>query len=139
MANILAKRLKLAKKEHKIRTKLLGIKNSKVYIVKRDGSSQKFITLAVFDYYDMNFDNYRHSDTIAFAVAQNETFTRGETTRTMRQVAEIASHIAIVKTDGESIMFSIRDGDEFEPFYFDSTFKFYIKQISDRFDPEANV
>lgn len=138
MGNILDKRIKLAGIRHKLETKILGLKGATFYMLKRVGTTQSFITLASFEYASIDFDKYRYSATISFAVRQNTEFTRGDTTRTMRRVSEIADHIAIVKPDGDSIVYWIRSGDEFEPFYFDDTFKYFVKQIGDRFIPDDN-
>lgn len=139
MANILEKRKRLAQKEHKIKTRLLGIKGAKFYILKRQGSTKKFSILATFLYADSDFDRYRHSAILKFAVTQSERFTQGDVSRTMREVSTIATHIALVKPDGESVVYEIRTGDEFEPFYFDSVFQYFVKQIGDAFDPTENA
>ncbi len=139
MGNILNKKIKALKKSHKIKTKLLGLKGAKHYLVKRDGQTQPFITLAIFDLCDIGFDNYRTSETIEFAVFPTDKFTRGDVVRSMREVAEISTHIFTVLADGESVGYAIKKGDEFQPYYMDGTYKFFVHQISDRFVPSENV
>lgn len=139
MANILAKAIKLTKKEHKIKTKLLYPKGIKVYICKRDGRTQKFVTLATFDRFGVEFSAYRNSEIISFAVAEIERFIEGPNSRTMSEVSSIATHIAQVLPSGESVVYAIRKGDEFQPFYLDFTFKFFVQQTSDLFVPVENI
>lgn len=136
---LLNKAISLTKKEFQVKTKLLYPKGIKAYILKRDGREKSFTILAVFTAFGTEFDRWRHSETIAFAVAHNETFTVGASIKTMREIAEISTHIALVETSGESIVYAIRTGDEYKPYYMDWSYKYYIRQVGDRFDPAANV
>lgn len=139
MANFLAKAIKLKKKEFALKTKRLYPKGIKSYILKRDGRTQSFVILAIFDNYGIMFDSYRSTEVFKFAVSDTETFTQGSATRTMREVAAIGSHIALVKPDSDSVMYEIRKGDEFDPYYLDFVWKFAVKQIGDRFNPADNL
>lgn len=138
MANLLLKRQKLARKEHQIKTKLLGLKGSKTYILKRDGRTQSFSILAIFENLDIDFDKYRTSETLSFAALPTDRFGQDQESRTMRQMASIATHIATVLVDGESVVYAINRGDEFQPIYFESVYKFFVNQVSDGFVPEDN-
>lgn len=135
MGNILDKGIKLTKKEFQIKTKLLYPKGIKAYILKRDGRTDKWTQLAIFNFFGVTFDHYRHSETIAFAVSQTERFAVGNTSRTMRETASIATHIAMVMPSEESIVYAIRTGDEFQPFYMDFSFKFFVIQVGDSYTP----
>lgn len=138
MANLVNKRIKAAKLKHKLKCRLLGLKGAVAYILKRDGREQSFITLATFPFFEIGFSNYRTSETIEFAVLPSDTFTRSETTRTMREIAEIATHIAVVETDGNSMVNAVRTGDEYKPFFKDATWRFFVVQVGDRFVPGDN-
>lgn len=138
MANLNAKGIKITKKKHKILTRKLYPKGIKAYIAKRDGRTQFFDTYAEFEYFGIEFDRYRNASRIEFAVSDDQRFERDSNTRTMRQVAEIATHIALVKPNGESIVYAILKGDEFQPLYLDFSFKYYCTQVSDRFVPANN-
>ncbi len=138
MANLNAKGIKITKKKHKIITRKLYPKGIKAYIAKRDGRTQFFDTYAEFEHFGIEFDHYRNASRIEFAVSDDQLFERDSNTRTMRQVAEIATHIALVKPNGESIVYAILKGDEYVPLYLDFSFKYYCKQVSDRFVPSNN-
>lgn len=136
MANILDKAIRLKRKEFEIKTRLLYPKGIKTYILKRDGRTQKFLQLASFLAFGVFFDNYRHSETIEFAVLSTDRFKMDTTSRTMREIASIATHIAQVMPSGESVVYAIRTGDEFQPFYLDYSFKFFVVQVGDSYTPQ---
>lgn len=135
--NLTDKRIRIAKKKHKLLTRKLGLPGL-YYILKRDGSTQKFITLATFEYAEQTFDRARHSGMIEFAASTAEVFERNDVERTMAQIGVIATHIAHVQPSGVSLMWEIEDGDGMQPFFSDDTYKFFIQQIGDTFAPEGN-
>lgn len=138
MGNLNDKGVKIHRKKFKVLTRKLYPAGVKAYLVKRSGRTQSFTTLAIFNEFGIEFDKFRHSETIEFAVLPTDTFALGDETKSMRFLAQIADHIALVTND-ESILYTIRDGDEFQPFYLDFTWKFYIRQSQDLFNPAQNA
>lgn len=140
MANILAKAIKLKKKEFALKTKLLGLpKGSLCYILKRDGTTKPWTILAVISAWDESFSNYRTSKTFLFAASASETFTPFATSRSMNKIAAIGTHIAVVTPNGDSHVYEIKKGDEWTPYYFDWTYTFFVMSGSDDFVPASNA
>lgn len=135
---VITKAIRAIRKGHQIKTRLLA-KGTIAYILKRDGREKSFTILAQFNAYNLDIDRWRHSETIAFAVDIGEKFTVDGSTKTMRQISEIATHIAITSPDVDSVVYAIRTGDEYEPIFMDFEYKYYIKQVGDRFEPTENV
>src|SRR6476469_1179864 len=135
----LDKAVRLTAKQIAIENKILqpnkGVGQS-AYVLKRDGRSQSFTTLAVFENFRTNFDKFRHRLTFEFALPRNTSFVQKDgSTKTMTQIAMIHTHIAIVEADGSTVLYATNDGDQYEPYYMDWTWKFYGRQIGDVFDP----
>lgn len=141
MANLLEKGIRLHRKRHKIENKLLHPKGGlKAYILKRDGRTKRFTILAIFDNFGTEFDNWRHSQFIEFAVQPSESFSDGSVSRTMREVAEVADYIATVENlTGESVVYAIRTGDEYKPYWLNFTYRYFIRQVGDRFNPTTDA
>ena len=137
--SILNKVIKLKRKEHKIKARLLFPPGSKAYILKRDGTTKPFTILAIFEAFGVSFDKFRGSTFFEFAALQDEEFTPFATSRKMRSIAQVATHIAVTTGDGDSVIYSVRTGDEWQPFYFDWTYTLYAKQESQRFGPAENA
>lgn len=135
MANLSDKAIKIFKKKHQIENKLLFPKGLKIYFLKIEGRTKKFTILATFDNYGAEFDRYRNSQIMAFAVGTAERFQVGAASKTMREIAEISDNIATVEPSGESVVYAIKKGDEYKPFYMDFTYKFFVHQTGNRFDP----
>src|SRR4051812_26098560 len=132
MANLLAKAIKLKKKEFALKTRILGLpKGTICYILKRDGTTKPFTILATFTAWDEQFSNYRTSKTFLFAASAGEAFKPFASSRTMNQIASIGTHIAVVQTGGDSHVYEIRKGDEWTPYYFDWTYTFFVSSCSD--------
>lgn len=126
-------------KEREFRTKnrLLYPPESRWYLLKREGRTQSFTTLAIFENAGVDFDKLRHTETIEFPVYPEQMFTVNGVLRSMRSLAMVATHIAYV-WNLDNTVYAMRDADELPPFYMDFTYKFYVKQIGDSFVPEAN-
>ena len=135
MANLLDKAIKLRKKEHKIKAKLLFPKGRTAYILKRQGGTEIFTVLAIFENYGVDFSLFRHSTYFEFAAGLNETFEPKDTARPMTEIARIATHIAVVDLNGDSVVHAVANGDEDKPHYLDFAWRFYAVQISDTFIP----
>ncbi len=138
MANILAKRIKIAAKRHKLITRVQGLPTGLFYILKRAGTNQKFNILATFKNAEVTHDAYRSAAKIEFAAYSSDLFESEGVERTMVQVGAIATHIAHVQDDGVSIMWEVLRADGTEPFFSDDTYKFYAKLIGDTFVPDDN-
>jgi hypothetical protein len=139
MSNFLDKAIRLMRKKHRITHKLLHPKGQKAYILKRDGRTKAWTILAIFEIFAVEFSNFRTSEYFEFAVARDELMKVGEIERTMSLVAGTATHIATVEPDGTNSVMAIRTGDGLPPYYMDWTWRFFTKQVSDTFDPEANL
>lgn len=139
MANLLDRAIKLKKKEHKLKHRLLHPKGQKAYILKRDGRDKVWTILAIFEYFGVEFASFRTSEYFEFAVGRNEPITVNGVTRTMSNIASIGTHIATVELDGSNAVMAIRTGDDLPPYYFDWTWRFFTKQVSDSFVPEENA
>lgn len=139
MANILPKVIKLKRKEFQIKTRLLGLpKGSLCYLLKTDGTTKPFTILATFDVWMEDFNKYRHSKTMQFAVSEAQEFQPFGVSRTMRHIAKICSHIALVHANGESQVYTVRNGDDWLPYYFDWTYTLFVTATADTFDPQDN-
>lgn len=136
MANLLAKAIRLKKKEFALKTRLLGLpKGSLCYILKRDGKIKPFTILAVMAFWNEDFSNYRTSKTFLFAAYADEVFRPFFTSRSMENISAIATHIAVVKPNGDTHCYAIRKGDEWTPYFFDWTYTFFAVSCSDIFVP----
>lgn len=139
MANILQKAIKIKKKEFKLRTRILGLpKGHKLYFLKRDGMAKPWTILAVMDYWNEDFSKWRSSKNIQVAAYPQEQFTPFATTRTMMDIASLATHIAI-GGDDQFMVYAVRNGDDWKPYFMDWTYTFFVIQISDRFVPADNI
>lgn len=139
MGNILDKGTRLQKKQHAIRFKITGLKGAKAYLLRRDGTAKPFTILAVFDAWIMDEDNFRVSLTFRFAAGRTEAFRPFATSRTMRQIADVATDIAVVESDGSSTVYQIRKGDEWTVMFLDWEWKFYATLTKNTFVVEDNI
>jgi len=139
MARLLDTAIRLQKKRHTITHRLLHPKGQKAYILKRDGRGKSWTILAIFEVFGVEFSNFRTSEYFEFAVARDELMKVGDVTRTMSNVAGVATHIATVEPDGTNSVMAIRTGDGMPPYYMDWTWRFFTKQVGDSFVPEDNI
>lgn len=139
MANLLDKAIRLMRKKHKITHKRLHPKGQKAYILKRDGRTKPWTILAIFEVFGVDFSSFRTSEYFEFAVGRNELITVGDVSRTMSEVAGIATHIATVEPDGTNAVMAIRTADGLPPYYMEWTWTFFTKQVGDSFVPEDNI
>lgn len=139
MPNLLDKAIRLKKKEHRLKKRLLYPKGRTAYILKRDGRTKPWTILAIFENFGIEFDRFRNSDYFEFAAAIDETFSNSGTPLRMQALTAIGTHIATVDDDGSSFVHAIRDGDEDKPCYLEFTWRFYTRQVSDTFDPAINA
>lgn len=139
MPNLLDKAIRLKKKEHRLKKRLLYPKGRTAYILKRDGRLKSWTILAIFENFGIEYSNFRNSDYFEFAAALDETFSNSGTALRMQSLVAIGTHIATVDDDGSSFVHAIRNGDEDKPCYLDFTWRFYTRQVSDAFDPANNV
>jgi hypothetical protein len=130
----------------KIQAKAIAIENKilhpnkgvgqAAYILKRDGRTNAFTVLAIFENFRTSFSKTRNRETFEVATARNAVFRGGDgEDRGMAKIAMIHTHIAIVEADASSIVYATNDGDQSQPYYFDWTWKFFGRQIGDTFTP----
>lgn len=133
--SLLDKAIKLKQKEFKIKGKLLMPKGRTAYLIKRSGRTQKWVIYAIFENFEPGVDRFRNANTFEFAVADKDLFKVGDNYFTMAQIAQIVTHIATVDADGFSVVHGIANGDEDKPQQMEFTWRFFTRQVGDKFDP----
>lgn len=137
---ILEKAVKLTQKHnHGRQQKLLmpydSVKgDSKLYLLKRDGRTKKFIILAVIENFIMGSDGFRNRT--VFELATLETTYGINNDESFGEAAGKATHVAITPMND---VYSIRDGDEVTIEFQDFTYKIYgFLQSQEVFNLEEN-